>query len=91
MEKFKTYASLDDILSANNAECVDGFEGCLLDNYLAYSEELVIAILETYATPNSSCYTVYAAKIDTDGAREVEQVFYDKQEAYYKEYEREGA
>ena len=78
---------LDDFLSENAAAIVDGYEGCLIDNYLAYSNKAVFAIYEKYATSNSSVYEVFTADIDTNDGATVENTFFEKQTAYYSDYE----
>lgn len=76
---------LNDYLSKNAAEIVDGYEGCLIDNYLAYSETAVFAIYEKYATANSSVYEVFTAALNTEDGAAVENTFLERQAAVYNE------
>ena len=76
---------LNEYLSENAAEIVDSYEGCLLDNYLAYSTTAVYAIYEKYATANSSVYEVFTAALNTEDGAAVENTFLARQAAVFDE------
>ena len=76
MKKYDFNASLEKWLYQNDGEIVEILEGCLLDSYLIETKRGTAAIMETYATPNSSKYTLYFSTDD-----EAAQIFYKAQEA----------
>lgn len=78
MKTFVLNMPIDKYLYQNRAEIVDGFDGCLLDNYLAYSDKAIMAIYEEYVNTWTSRQRVYYARIGTDDAMEIENKFYER-------------
>ena len=79
MTSFRLNMDTSKYLYQNAAEIVDSFAGCLLDNFLAYSEKAVIALFEEYQNEWNSVYKVYHARIDTKDAKQIENLFYTRQ------------
>lgn len=48
------FKTVEKIIKQNDAEIVDFFEGCLLDNSLYQAKRGMFALYEQYATSNSS-------------------------------------
>lgn len=91
MTTFVLNMSVEKYLHQNRAEIVDGFDGCLLDNYLAYNDKAIIAIYEEYEMRDSflnrysSQWRVEYSRIGTDDAREIEDTFYKRMDEAYRE------
>ena len=51
--------NVEKFIHQNDAEIIDGVDGCLLDDILLYARRGLIAIFETYVNPNLSAYTVH--------------------------------
>lgn len=62
----------------NKANYIDCIDGCLIDHLMVSTKRGYMALIETYATPNSSTYTVY---FSTD-----ENEIYDVWAPYEKQY-----
>ena len=69
MKTIKINASNEEIITAYKklyqvCEIEDAVDGSLLDNYLLYTSNGYIAVVETYETSNSSVYTVCSGNDD---------------------------
>lgn len=58
MKYFELNMSIDKWMHQNDAECLEFFEGCLLDNYLLYCKRGNAFVYEHYLNSNSSNYRV---------------------------------
>jgi hypothetical protein len=85
MTTFVMNMNVDMYLHQNRAEVVEVFDGCLLDNYLAYSDKAIIAIYEECINRNRSQWRVEYARIGTDDARWIEDTFYKRMDEAYRE------
>ena len=59
MKIYKYAGNVDKLIHQNKAECIDVIEGCLLDSLLMATKRGYIALIETFATTQSSTYTLY--------------------------------
>ena len=57
---------LNELIEKTGAEIMDGYEGCLLDNGLYYSETMTFAVYEHYLNCWSSDYQVIIARTEND-------------------------
>ena len=58
--------NLEKLVKQNDAEIIDGFDGCLLDNMLYQAKRGVFAIYEAYVNPNMSRYFFKFARSKED-------------------------
>ena len=65
IKKYRYTGSIDKLMHQNKAEYIDCIEGCLLDNLLLATKRGYIALIETFATTNSSVYTLYFSTEET--------------------------
>lgn len=66
MSRYIYKGNIDKLLRQNKAITLDYKEGCLLDNMLIETKRGYMAIVETYATPWASVYTLYFSKNEAD-------------------------
>ena len=84
MKQFLLNMDINKYLHQNHASVVESFDGCLIDNYLAYSNKAIIAIMEEYVNCWTSRHHVYHAKLTGKDAEQIESMFYKRQaEAAY--------
>ena len=57
---------LNELIEKTQAEIVDGYDGCLLDNGLYYSETMTFAVYEHYLNCWCSDYEVKIATTEED-------------------------
>lgn len=63
MKKYRlNHFNVDKVIFQNKADVLDCIEGCLLDDLLLITKRGYMALLETYATQNSSVYTMVFSK-----------------------------
>lgn len=69
----------------NQAECADGRDGCLQDNFLMYCKRGIAIVYERYLNPWSSGHHVKFAKYDTPD----ELKLWNEWQAFCDEYDKE--
>ena len=73
--------NLETIIKQNAAIVEDCIEGCLLDDLYLITKRGYMLLLETYATTNSSIYTLF---FDTD-SRAIDEIWENRKQAYFEE------
>lgn len=57
--RFRSLKQIDKWIHQNDAECIDGIEGCLLNHLLYACKRGYCYMFETYVNPNMSDYECY--------------------------------
>lgn len=66
-------------------DTIDGFDGCLLDNFIGYTEDGTLYLaLERYQNAWMSKYEVFGASTEED-RKALWEKYYDLEDAYYSE------
>lgn len=72
---------LNELIERTDAEIIDGYEGCLLDNALYYSEKMTFAVYEHYINCWSSDYEVIIARTEKDIEKVTNDFWYNMEKA----------